>query len=360
MQISLFLSGFNTIIGVRKEEETPIIKTFESSILFRHPKLFKDRLLNILNYHFGIQNIKDVTRMVFSINGDINYEQGYILHSYFINNILRADSFNGFSFKDAFGAIIGRENVYVINDVQTISLGIVTLYPAIPRPLIVLYGAWGMGVSYINVGEHIITSDIGMDIIKDAKEFTLHKLIGKEGIEQLILNGSIDVYNDYTRNFILACDYFIPKINEVINLGNSFTSEEVEKVQGTETGKRNVFIWSTAEEYLKKEKLAYLIDGQLVFPEDELKKNLIPIIGCFHFPEYKEKLNANIQKIEYYSGKEKVYTFDEYEEFAKHWKSVHTFANPDNEYKVFYQNKALKVIKMKELGREEQLLEYKF
>jgi hypothetical protein len=348
MEISVFTSGQKTLIGKKNGNELEV-KTFDSRLIFQDPDLVHDRFLVLLDRKFGIKNPKEISRIVFGLSGIVHTKSGSIVQSYILNELSNGIGYGGFSFKNCFGNLIGADNIYVVNDAVPIGLGFQSLYPSMTNPVISILIDMGVGVSVITDKGEIIPTELASDFVPGYNNKTSQYLLSHDGIDKLLFSKSKNILMNYTQDIINIVSYYREKSKPLL-----FTAFD------NSSSKLNVCILSNREEFIDEELLQNNNAGfDFYLPKNEEDRLKIPLLGLFAYPDYK-KPQRTILRIEYYSGNEKIYTFENYDGFTKHWSEVKTFANPDNEYRVFYTDGLIIPVKMRGINYKIELETYKF
>jgi len=65
-------------------------------------------------------------------------------------------------------------------------------------------------------------------------------------------------------------------------------------------------------------------------------------------------------KIHYFSGHELIYEFEDFTKCLQHYISAKPICNPENYYKIFFSDKSVKLVSMKELNDVTELELYRF
>ena len=347
MEISLFTSSNKTVLARRSGKIIEHV-VLDSRIIFQNPDLLRDRLLLTLNKKLGVIDPGQIKKMVFGISGIVDSESGSIVRSHILNELSAPKGYGGFSFKDAFGSLVGRENVLIINDAAAISLGFRAQYPSIALPLLSLFIDIGVGVSLINENGELLTTEIGHHLIEGLGNKPVYSILSQSGIDDLLMLKTNDLYESYTKNLMIISAYY-----------NEYEKGMLYPSNSNDT-KTTVCIWSSKSEFIDPHILAENQFGlNFILPQNESEKSIIPVAGLFAYVNY-QKPAKTILKIDYFSGEEKIYSFSTYKQFLDHWSNVKSFANPDNQYRVHYSDNVVKSIKIRDLDDIMQLEEYKF
>lgn len=337
MKISLFVSGKKTIIGIINEDDAPQVLEVDSKVLFFDPELFRDRFLLILKNSFGIQVLNKTDTMIFAVTGSVDAVTGDIIMSYNLNDISYGKRYEGFSFRKSFEDLVDINNIYVINDAQVAGLGVLR-YLTPELPCLVLTNDIGLGVSLIKESGRTEAREWGSELLEDGRNF--HQLLNTQSVNKMLIENRKDILGDYTECWTTALDRMIKIASD--------NSVEF----------RSVVIISERSELIIKKTIKDLFKNlRIVFPEKSVYINIF-LAGCFAVPEVKNGLR--VQKIEYYSGEEKIYEFENYEDFRDHWKIFRDKTNGENEYRFYYDDMSVKKVKIRHLEREEELKQYLF
>lgn len=347
MEISLYVSGNKTLIAKRSNDKISVI-SLDARIIFKDPDLLRDRFLLTLRKKLGVEDPKQISKMIFGISGEMDSERCIINSSHILNELAAPRGYTGFNFKDCFGYLVGHENIYLLNDAAAISLGFRKIYPTLNLPIISLLIDIGVGVSLINENGDLIPTEMGHNSLAGYNNKASYKVLSQSGIDELLLSSNTDFYQIYSNDLIVISAYYTEFAKNMLFPSNNFDR------------RTTVCIWSEKSEFIDEKTLKEnQYDLEFVLPASEEDRNLIPVVGLFEFAEY-QKPSKTILKIEYFSGEEKIYTFNGYKEFCDHWTNVRSFANPDNEYRVYFSDNVIKPIKIRDLNYESQLEEYKF
>lgn len=348
MEISIFTSGYKTLIG-RKTEDYMDVREIESRIIFQDPDLVYKRLLMVLDKQFGIRNPSEIKRMIFGISAGVDSQSGTIIHSYILNELAHPKGYIGFSFKDCFGPLLGRENIYLTNDAVAVALGFSKTYPSLSNPVLSIMIDNGVGVCVINNNGDLIQTELGSDPLKQFNGRSSHTVLSDMGLDELFYLNPDSIMEEYTRRLISICSHLKNSAQTMLYTSRPASFQKL-----------NICLWSTKSEYIDHELLKA---SELPFSftlSSSLEERLsIPIVGLFSYPDHKPS-QATILRVEYYSAGEKIYDFEEFEAFRRHWKDVKAFANPDNEYRAIYSDGVIKPVKMRDFNYEKELEAYRF
>ena len=371
MEIALFSTGTKTLLGVKNENGRIDNVIIDSLLIFQDPDLVVERLMLTLKNRFDIQDPSKISRMCFGLSAILNEEKGQIIKSFNLDRITLAKNYSGFSFKKSFGKIIGEENIYLLNDAQAVGLGVRAIIKDYNSAIVFLIDQ-GVGASLIDESGFVHYTELGsLFIPKELKAPTF--LISRDAIYEMLYTGDKDVFKTYTEKLITTVIFFhknpdslIKKASKfisglVVAVGNKGNIHDMVSSMMRKTPITNVFVWSTFEEYIDKNLINSAGLGETIkFPTDEHEKYLIPILGCFAYPEQQNSQNRKIKKIEYISNGKSVYQFDNYEKFEEHWKTNNSFANPDNEYHIHFSDGAIKTRRMGDISKKSDLEEFMF
>ena len=316
MEIALFTDGVSAIIGKRAEDGKIDYLSTEAESLFQDPDLLYERLINFLKRKLFIQDVTLIRKFHFALPGYINSKTGVIDLSINLDDLALVKSYRGYSIKNTFGKLVGNENVYVINDAIAIGLGVYNTRKDF-RPSLIFLISRGVGVSIIDSFGDIHSTELGSwFILNHLKAVTF--LIDKKKIEDLIADGSDDIYRDYTTIFIDVIKHFRGKTNKVLSLATKKATQWAlsiyNKLPNENQNLKNfliqipsekIFIWSAIEEYLAKEMLIHAGFGDILhYPQNEDEKLKIPITGCFEYQNYLDREKPAIELIEYWAMNE--------------------------------------------------------
>jgi len=372
MEIALFTDGVIAVVGKKSDEGKIDHQIVDTELLFQDPALIYDRLLAFLKRKFEINDPTEIKKIIFGIPGYINTINGQIEVSRNLDEVTLVKSYRGYSFKEAFGKLVGPENIYIINDAVAIGLGVESVREDF-KPALIISINKGVGVSIVDAFGDLHATELGSwFILNHLKAVTF--LISRDKIEDLLDSGSSDIYGDYTTIFIDVINQFRGQTSKVISIATKKATQWVLSIYNKlpqqnkqlknlllQIPSDKIFIWSAIEEYLDKQMLEKAgLKDILHFPTDENEKSIIPIFGCFEYLSYLKREKARIEYIEYWAMAKMQYQFRTYDEFYKHWKSVKSFANNENVYKIFYVNGVEKVLKMDELKYEYELEQYRY
>lgn len=371
MEVALFSTGPNTILAVKYEDGRINKQNLNSLFIFQDPNLVFERLLLVLKYQFHIQDPYKITSMSFGLSGIINVEKAQIIKSTNLNSIAMGKNFSGFSFKKIFGEIVGEENIYAFNDAQAIGLGIRELIKDFNSAIVFMIDK-SIGISHIDEKGFVHETELGSVFIP--REFNVPAfMITGEALYELMYTGCKDVFKKYTEKlirtvlfFIKNPDSFIKSASKIISglvvaVGNLTNIPDTIALTAKKYPASKVFVWSVYEEFIDKELLKNAGFGEIIqFPSNEEEKFLIPILGCFAYSKQKNSTNRKIIYIEYVSAGRIAYDFKEFVEFENHWKSNNSFANPDNEYHMHYNDGSIKIRRMGDITSSIDLEEFIF
>lgn len=315
----------------------------ESKLLFQDPDLFEKRFLYLIKEKFGISEYSEVSKIILALTGVVDCEKKMIHKSHILNGIALTKVYNGFRFSNNLGKIFGIEKILLLNDAFAIALGVRTLYGKLPTPVLVILIDIGIGVSFITETGSINAAEWGGEIIPGSMNKSPYQLIGGPSIDEIFFAGKVDVAKEYTQNLIKV-------INHISSL-----------YRQNNPNFRSIFILSNKEEYINKNFLSEnLKDYEIVFPKNIEEHYLIPLLGCYGYSDYLDSTRPKVTQIQYWSGEELIYDFSKYDDFVNHFKSAKPLAYAENYYKIYYSDKIVKQVKMKELNYESELDQYKF
>ena len=150
MIIATFTSGNKTLIGFRKDGEEDSLREIDSRILFEDPTKLVGRFLSLISNLFGVDALTKSCKLVFAIDGIVDEEKREIVFSEKLNDISSTKLFDGFSFANAFGEIVGEKNIFLLNDSNVIAAGVVSdLEVDIKLPALSMYIDQHVGISII-------------------------------------------------------------------------------------------------------------------------------------------------------------------------------------------------------------------
>ncbi len=416
MIIATFTSGSQTIIGCRKEGEKDDLRIVDSRILFENPNEFVSRFSSLLFNLFGIEALTKSDKLVFALSGNVNSEEREIIESYVINKISTSKLFDGFDFARAFGKMVGKENIFLLNDSHTVATGVASRSEEeIKLPALLLYINEDIGISIIK-DSGIINYDSSLVPIERLGNKTARELLCDIGIDDSLFENSQDVFKEYTYNLSEVIKHTIARGGEdgfafkkvfihsnkcEFIIENSLRSN----LDGIDI---SIFNGNEAERYIPVEgvfdSLSYLL-GKSGSQSSASEKNLamistttfagsvlgagtagkiglaglaarmaIPIVGhliagiaglAIAKPLVKKMVkdleNNKIAKVVYCSSSgEQIKAFEKFEEFTEHWKATKPIAYGKNYYDMLYSDATKVKVELDSLNSITDLMKYKF
>ncbi|GEM_PF-5587668 len=338
MEIALFTNGSKSIIGMEDNRSHVI----DSILLFQDPSLFPDRLISLMKTHLGINNFTAVTEVIIALPAPIDTANNRIKKSPLLNDLSRVRKYDGFDFNKALTNYFPKENIFVLNDAFAVALGVSRHIGKEQLPCLVLAVNDGIGVSFINEANSIMTTEWGGDFVKSIGK-NIYDALGRDSIINLLRLRQTDINLGYTEYLSHAIEHLVQKYNQ------------------DNPPIKSVYILGEKTQYINEVQLkARLENLYITVATDETLRKEIILNGCFSYPEYLGNRNNGITKIQYFSGEELIYDFDDFAKCVQHFISVKPICNQENYYKILYSNGSVKIVKMKELDNVEMLEEYKF
>lgn len=336
MKIALFTNGNRSILGTDEGNSFE----FESLILFQDPDLLAARFLFLVQNKLYVEDLSKIEYLIFSLSGTINKENNILKKSFLLNDISRIKLYDGFNFNIAFREYFRPEQILLVNDALSLALGVNKRIKMGKFPCLVLSINDRIGVSFVSHSNNIMTAEWGGDFVATINKNS-YEALGRESIYNLLLEKNIDVFQKYTE----FLSQYIKHLNEKYAADNSQI--------------KSVLILGEKAQYVNEKLLVNKFPHyDITVIVDNNLKNDIALKGCFSLQDFWESQNTKIIKIQYYSGQELIYEFDEFQKCLKHFISVKAISNPENYYKIFYSNKSIKIVSMKELNDVNELQLY--
>lgn len=344
MDIALYTGGKKSILGGNDNVTSTgfIIEEIESRLIYQNPDLVYSRLLTLLKKRFNITSYSDINQIIISLSGVLDTENNKIIKSLLLNDMTNGRSYHGFNFNILFDKCIAPQNICLVNDALTATLGIKINNPELPLPAMVLTLEEGIGVGYINEDESVIAVEWGGDFIPWLKS-TIFDNLGKNSIDRILFNGAIDTYEVYSKNLIATIEY----------LGGKYAQNN--------KGIQSVVILGDKVNYVNLIKLREVFTKltiKLITDNDE--KNNTILKGCFGYTDYLSKVNLEVINIEYLINNQVIYSFTTFESFIEHYSYAGKIANPVNQYKIFYSNNTTETIALSNISSVSELKRFKF
>jgi hypothetical protein len=199
----------------------------------------------------------------------------------------------------------------------------------------------GVGVSFINNSNRIVSAEWGADFVP-AMNKNIYEALGRESIYSILINKKIDVQLEYTENLIHTINY----------LSNKYAENNLPIKSVVVLGEKAQYV----NEVMLKENLA---DTAVSVITDQKITNELILKGCFSYPEYSASKNGII-KIQYLAGQELLYDFESFEKCKQHYVSVKPLSNPDNYYKILFADGSVETVTMKSVNNVSELEKYSF
>ena len=339
MDIALYTGGRTSILGGKDF----ISEEIETRLIYQNPDLVYQRLLTFLQRRFNINTFSEIDKMIISLSGEMDVENNKIINSYLINDLTNGRSYHGFDFNVLFDKSIPPQNIYLVNDAFTATLGVKISNPELQLPAMILTLEVGVGVGFINEDGSVLAVEWGGDLIPWLNS-TIYDSLGKFSIERILFNGSIDTYEVYSNNLITTIEYLSGKY-----------------AKNNNKGIQSVVILGDKVRYVNFAKLREsFVNLSLKMINDSKEKNNTILAGCFGYPDYLLKSNIKVVKIEYLINNQILHSFTTFEGFVEHYIYAGKIANPENQYKIFYSNDTIETIGIGNIGSVVELNKFKF
>lgn len=338
MDIALFTNGQKALLG----KSNGVYSIIDPLLIFQNPDLFTDRFFFQLQRQLEINELGEIDKVIIALPGTHNTENNVIIKSYTLNDLSRIKIYDGFNFNFAFSNKLKPENIYLINDAFAATLGISLKLIGLQLPCIVLSIDVGVGIGFINNTKSIISTEWGFDYLP-SKGKSIHDCLGKSSIYSLLLANKINVNENYTDTLFQTIQYLVHKYSE--------SNENV----------KSIVILGEKVQYIDEIKLTQkLKEYHISVIYDTDATNEIILKGCLEYPDYIASQNNKVEKIQYFTGKEMIYDFEDFQRCRQHFISVKPLSNPDNYYKIIHTDGTTQIVAMRELNDASDLERYRF
>lgn len=343
MLIIVYTTGKKSIIGIKEDNSELINFSLDSRLLYQNPSLFFNRFIKTLNkiHPSTATEVQDnISNIVFSLNGTIDYESGIVLRSNTLNDISYPLNWDGFNFKKCF-QLLSEDKIHILGDSSALAYGIKSYLPALKLPALIISAEEELVLSLINQDSSIEDLYWACETIPELNR-TSKDIVSNKVLDEIIFSGALDIHNEYTSNLIRVISHFL-------QIGKSLT-----------INLKSIVFFSNKMDFIYLDKLINAFEGIDFIIPDQYQKNVLPLQGCIEFLSYLKSNNDKVNYIEYWMMNNKVREFTNYQEFRDHYECMKPIANPESEYRIYYANGNIKSIKMKYIDFVEQLKSYKF
>ena len=338
MKLALFFNGQKLIAGTDNGQSS----FFDSSLIFQDPDLFTARFLFQIRVRFGIDDLEQIENLVLAISGVMDNKNNRIKRSYFLNDIAITKIYDGFSFNDALLGNVDRDRIFLLNDALALTLGASQRIEQSLLPAMVLSLDDGIGVGFINSPKSVDAREWGGDYVPSISK-NMWEALGRNSIYSLLFDKKININETYTEYLIQSIKY----------LSHKYAKDNPPI--------KSVFIMGEKTQYLSERQLREkLNEYDLSIVTDENERRSIIISGCFAYPLYVASQNNRVTKIQYFSGQELIYDFDDFQKYREHFISMKPLSNPENYYKIFYASGSVTTIAMRDINDVSELDLYRF
>lgn len=348
MIISLFSAGAKSLLGVKEDRQEIQIFPFNSKILFHNPSLFYSRFLKLLQRKYpkvldtSMESGYLINNMIFSFPGKLDSNSGLVQNSHHLDQISHPKTWGGFNFKACFEDLLTWDNIHLVNAAKIAGFGVNTSLKDIMMPAMVILLESNVSAAMIDQEGFVSEVFWQNEPLDNLQGKTANECLSTSAIDEIISCGTIGIIEVYTNT-----------LSEVISKFTAFAQNNGSEI-------KSVAILTDKNDLIDESFLSLsLAPLSVTIPEEKIKNDIL-LKGSLHFLEQKVLNPEKVIRIEYWSAEEQIYVFKKFEDFLSHWRSKKPVANPENEYRIYYNEGYIKRVKIKDITFEEQIMAFMF